>query len=81
MMKAFASLAPVKFKFLMNEKLLYKIFIGSGFQFCLTPSIIKILFEPGSFVKVNGSGPANLLASFQFANGEPAGNEIFSWFK
>ena len=54
------------------------IFIGVGFQFCLTPSMIKTSFFLALNVNVKGKGPANLLASFQSVNGESSGREIWS---
>jgi hypothetical protein len=78
MMKAFANLTPFNFILSMNEKWYPMTLTGVGFQFSRTPSMIKTFFFAGSQVKVNGSGPANLLASFQLENGEPAGKEIFS---
>jgi len=51
---------------------------GIGFQFSLTPSMIKTFLVVGLYVNVNGNGPANLLASFQSANGDPSGNGIAS---
>ena len=74
---AFANIIPVRFRLLMKEKLLSKISMGTGFQFCLTPSITRISLRLLILVNVNGNGPANLLASFQSANGEPTGREIF----
>src|SRR5215204_4754376 len=74
---AFANIIPVRSRLLMKEKLQSKIFMARGFQFCLTPSITRISLRL-ILVNVNGNGPANLLASFQSANGDPAGREIFS---